>query len=230
MSYKPLIGIVSKEADIHFNDWTVNSVSNEIRYALTKNNARTIGLLPPQKKRLIATRAEPFDLTPEEAETFEETLSLCNGLILQGGLRSFRYEEYAVRYARRHNIPLLGICDGFNTMVYTSGGQTRLLNKPHKHYVPELKYAHTVQVNKDSFFYDIVKTTSLRVNSIHDHAAINIQEYKPIGETPDGLIEIIEDTTYRFNIGVHFHPELLIDEDKKMNLIFQAFIDAATVK
>lgn len=228
MALKPLIGIVSKEVDIHFNDWTVNSTSNEIRYALTKNNARAIGILPPHKKHHIQSIQEPFDLSQDDINMLEETLSLCNGIILQGGLSAFRYEEYIARYARRNNIPLLGICAGFNVMVISAGGQVTLLDKNHKHQAPELKYAHTVQIDKDSLFYDIVKTTSLRVNSIHNYTATDVQGYKSVGITPDKLIEVIEDRNCRFNIGVHFHPELLIEEDKKMNMIFQSFIDAAS--
>lgn len=230
MTSCPLIGIVSKEVDIHFNNWTVDSTSNEIRYALTKNGARVISILPPQGKRLISSIEESPDLNTQEMTVLEKTLALCNGIVFQGGLKTFHYEEYIAQYTRQHNIPTLGICAGFNVMIHASGGKTRLLEKPHKHWAPELKYVHTVQIDRESFFYNIVKTPVLRVNSIHNTTLEKLSGYTGVGKTPDGLIEVIENSNSLFNIGVHFHPELLIDEDKKMNTLFQAFIDAASQK
>ncbi len=227
MTKRPLIGIVSKEADLHFHGWTINSISNDIRYALEKNNARTIALLPPHKKTLSPEASLAIELTPQEKESLFETLSLCDGVLLQGGLRSFAYEDEIARYTKQHNIPTFGICAGLGTLVRAAGGEMRLIDTPHSHQKPELKYAHDIQIDTSSFFHEIVKTSHLRVNSIHNYTVSQLKEYVGVGQTADGLTEIIEDTSARFRIGVHFHPELLIDEDPKMNAIFDAFIAAA---
>jgi len=44
---KPLIGIVTKYyRDESFYNWTNQEISNDLRYALCKNGARVVGILP----------------------------------------------------------------------------------------------------------------------------------------------------------------------------------------
>lgn len=233
--YKPLIGIISKVGDIKFFGWTSNNISNNIRYALTKNGARTIGILPPQNNLNPATDKNgesDIDLTPEEEDDFISTLELCDGLILQGGVISFKYEKFAAQYAHQHNLPILGICAGMNVLARALGGRTERLRLEDDavHFHPDMLYAHAINIDQQSKFYQIVKSSKLMVNSIHHYIVTDTGRYNPVGVTDNGLIEVMGIPTQKFNFGVKFHPELLVDKDKKMNAIFTAFIKAASDK
>lgn len=232
---KPLIGIISKVVDIKFFGWTSNDISNNIRYALTKNKARTIGILPPQKQLNPLTDKNgenDIDLTKEEQDDFISTLELCEGIVLEGGVLSYKYEKFAAQYAHQHNLPILGICAGMNVLARALGGRTERLrpedNQIHSH--PDLLYAHSVNIDPQSKFYQFVKSSKLMVNSIHNYIVTDTGRYNPVGVTENGLIEIMEIPSQKFNFGVKFHPELLVDKDKKMNAIFTAFIKAASDK
>lgn len=232
MHEKPLIGIVGKVTDPHFFGWTSVDISNDIRRALIKNGARVIGVLPPQTDIAPSTYEETSreDLTPEEAADFESALQLCDGIVLEGGLVAYKYEEYAAQYALKKDIPLLAICAGLNNLVRSQGGEVGFTPVKDSHNRPDVKYLHDVIIDPDSKFYRIVKKERITVNSIHGRTPKEVRHYRVAGKSDDGLTEVIEMTDKRFHIGVTFHPEILIDEDETMNGIFRAFIDAAAGK
>lgn len=227
---KPLIGIVGKVVDLHFHGWTGLEISNDIRRALVKNGARTIGLLP-SIAQITPTSYEERDLTPltdEETADLNSVLDLCDGIVLEGGLTAYLYEEYIAQYAVRKDIPLIGICSGCLNMVSAFGGKIGFTPIQGSHNHPELDYAHGAHIDETSSFFRIVRDKSLNVNSIHQRTPLAVKQYNIVGTSDDNLVEVIEYPESRFNYGVAFHPEILIDQDEKMNNLFKAFISAAS--
>jgi len=51
----------------------------------------------------------------------------CDGIVIQGGLSSDDYEIKAAKYAIDNDIPILGICAGFNNIIRAMGGKFLLL-------------------------------------------------------------------------------------------------------
>ena len=52
---------------------------------------------------------------------------------------------------------------------------------------------------------------------------------KAVIELIDGLIEALETQEARFEVGVQWHPEMLIEDDPGMHRLFDSFIEAAAV-
>lgn len=224
---KPLIGIVAKEKDIRFHGWTVNTVSNELREALVSAGARVIAVLPPQKERFATPYPEEKQLTCDEYSDLKSVISLCDGIVLQGGTNVFRFEEAVVSEVLKTHKPFLGICAGLNTMVRAVGGRADLLPTPHEHYHPEMISVHKIFLDPKSFVAQLVGQTTLCVNSIHQNTVYETGKYQSVGVTPDGLIEVVEMPNERFHIGVHFHPELDWKTNDISQRLFHGFIQSA---
>lgn len=62
------------------------------------------------------------------------------------------------------------------------------------------------------------------VNSIHKCKIDNSGEYDVKGFSDDGIVELLEIKNNGFNIGVQWHPELIIEREEQ-NLIFKKFIE-----
>lgn len=229
MDKKPIIGIVSKNStDEEFYNWSWQIISDSLRYALCKNGAMVIGIMP-QKGNQDFNDVDEHDeriMSEEEIEMLNSTLRFCDGIILEGGITSHNYEEYIAKYCFENDIPCLGICAGFNNIVRALGGTTLLLENTDRHDRPDLEYAHKCKVfNKDSIFYNCVKCDELQVNSIHTYIADKVPEsLTVVARSDDGQVEVVEAKAKRFFMGIKYHPEILIDVDEKQNRIFEKFI------
>lgn len=224
---KPLIGIVGKEDDLKFYGWSGVRISNDMRYALVMNGARVIGIMPPNNTLHASVSLDNSELYPDEKNDFESILALCDGILLQGGVRAHPFEIYAVQYALKHNKPLLGICMGMNTMVRALGGRVTKI-ETENHYCPEKRYAHRLSILPNTMFRQFMNCDEIVVNSIHHYKIQYLKEYHIAGMTRDHIIEAIEMPGQSFHLGVHFHPELLIQTDPMMNMIFRKFVEAAS--
>ncbi len=227
---QPVIGIVTKYFNQDtFYGWSWMRISNNLRYALIKNGANVLGILP-QAKRLSFQEMDEHDETvmdEEEKSNFIKFLNLCDGIVLQGGLNSCYYEEFTAQYCYQNDIPLLGICAGYNTIIRALGGTTRKLDSS-DHEKPFEKYVHGLTVtDENSLFYSIVKEKEFMINSIHQYIGDIIpSSLKVVAKSSDGQVEVVEGVNKKFYMGIKYHPELLCDEDKKQNDIFTAFIKA----
>ena len=144
-------------------------------------------------------------------------IDLCSGIILQGGSDNYDIDIIITKYLHKNNIPTLGICLGMQTMAMAFNGNMGDINN-HK---SDKLYVHSVDINKDSKLYDILKKDKIIVNSRHKSYIINT-DLKVSGQA--NIIEAIEDNAKDFFIGVQWHPETLMDENSI--LLFNNFFSS----
>lgn len=154
-----------------------------------------------------------------------------------GGLNPERatFEVMVIQRALEQDLPLLGICGGYQLLNVVAGGSLyqdiysqvpQVLN--HRQRAPRWYPYHTVQIEKESKLRQILRTDSLRVNSRHHQAVKNLgKSFKVSASTSDNIIEAIENTAHRFVIGVQWHPEDMFERDAHARSLFQALIKSA---
>ncbi len=230
---KPIIGIVSKpnvfveEKDKIFSQ---QIIYDAIRCAILNSGGIVIGILPTQATNNfnLTDDIDNTKLTNQEKEDLYTLLDKCDGIVLEGGLSSASYEIEAAKYAVKNDIPILGICAGFNNIIRALGGTPFLMKEDTIHNQEDGKYAHKNIIIKDTLLYDILNEEEIKVNSIHTLFAkeedINGLEISAFSD--DGYVEAIELSKNKFVLGLKWHPEMMIDYDKNMNKIFLKFINA----
>ncbi len=229
MDKKPVIGIVSKPSKFDGNELFKNQVIYEpVRCAVLKNGGLPIGILPTQATQSFYEDEFEIDktiLSDEELNGLHNIVDRCDGVILQGGLSSASYEYAVAKYAIEKNIPLLGICAGFNNIVRAMGGDVFLGDNISRHNIEDGSIAHRIIIKEGSVLHGILGEIEADVNSIHTFFAkeedINGLEISAYSD--DGFVEAVELKNRRFCLGVKWHPELMLD-DIKMKRIFEEFI------
>jgi putative glutamine amidotransferase len=191
---------------------------------------------------------------PHEAALAGAMLDTIDGLIVTGGAFDVSPSLYGVaeqhgtvtlkqgrtaaelallRGALARNVPVLGICGGQQLLAVVLGG-TLIQHIPDA--VPDA-LPHEQPNPRHEPGHDIAITPGTRLHAIvgRDRMAVNSSHHQAVGETgpsavvnavaPDGVIEGIEDSSYRFCIGVQWHPEFGIDDGDRR--LFRAFVEAA---
>jgi putative glutamine amidotransferase len=134
--------------------------------------------------------------------------------------------------ALARDLPVLGICGGEQLLAVALGG-TLLQHIPdsvadaleHEQPNPRHEPGHPVAVVTGTLLHRIVGATQMHVNSAHHQAVRAPGPHAVVNATaPDSVIEGLEDTRYRFCLGVQWHPEFFIDPGDRR--IFDAFIAA----
>ncbi len=220
---KPVIGIVGKPS-METDMWHYMEIVDDIRYVLIKNNALVVGLLPSEKKLEFKTDEEldSYVLTADEIKDLELVLSRLDGVILEGGLVSNQYEEEIAKLCIEKDIPIMGICSGFNNLIRALGGNVHIDSSTFHNQFGS-KIAHDVEIVENSKLFSILKNTKMQVNSIHTCIAKDdeIKGFKVVAKCPkDNTVEAIELENKRFVMGIKWHPELM----ESMNPIFEEFV------
>ncbi len=137
--------------------------------------------------------------------------------------------------ALARNMPVLGICGGQQLLAVACGG-TLIQHIPdsianaleHEQPNPRHEAGHAVAITAGTLLHRIVGATTMQVNSAHHQAVRAAGPHAVVNAiAQDGVVEGVEDSRYRFALGVQWHPEYLIDPgDTK---IFSAFIAACRV-
>ncbi|PKL35557.1 MAG: hypothetical protein CVV44_22415 [Spirochaetae bacterium HGW-Spirochaetae-1] len=188
-------------------------------------------------------------------------LSLCNGILIPGGydIDPSRYGEKhdtrleavdtaldslefrVLAYARKMNIPVLGICRGEQMINVFYGGtlyqdipsMLRSDNPvPHRNQVNLVFYKHAtacyhdIVIEKGTLLNDLFGEKVISVNTYHHQAVKNTAPgFRVSARSVDGSVEAIENTGKQFVMGVQFHPEKMIDDNPSMHGIFRLFIE-----
>lgn len=227
---KPIIGIVSKYRK-NCNTRQEALIRDELKNAIIDNGGIAIGILTSETELNFTPQygEDTWEemLTEEQKQDLITQINLCDGIILQGGVNSLKYESWIAKYTYDNDIPTLGICAGQNAMVRAVGGTTKLIDNPEKHCQIWEEVVHDIFIDKNSKFYQIVKTDKMLVNSRHRKVIDDCTaKYKVSAVCDDGYYDVLEAPDKKFNLAVRFHPESLYKTYDYHNAIIKAFIDA----
>lgn len=229
---KPIIGIVSKPVEKYDEDlWNRMDIVDELRYLIVSNGGIAISLLSPEKTFKFNDNDiyDPKKLSSEELKDIDNIVKICDGIILQGGLVSCNYEIEIAKKCIEYDIPLIGICAGFNNILRALGTDV-IEDKTQKHNIYDINYRHKITIKKDTILYNSILKEKLEVNSIHSMIAPvnNVQNFAKISSySEDGLVESFELENKKFIMGIKWHPELMLDNNT-FNL-FKNFINACNI-
>ena len=139
--------------------------------------------------------------------------------------------------AVEQGVPVLGICRGLQLINIAYGGslyqdlsaQYHDNSIRHRQRQPKEDASHSVIVEDNTEFSDIVQQRMLMVNSSHHQAIKQVAPgFRVSGRSPDKIVEAIEKIDSKnWILGVQFHPEVRVTRDNAMRNIFQRFVDVA---
>lgn len=201
-------------------------IRDEVKQAIFDNGGVAIGILPTEDNINYCGDAWKDNLSIEEKDNLIAQLKLCDGVILQGGAETDNYESIIAKYCYENDIQILGICAGQNNIARALGGTTHKIPNPEKHDKPFDEYVHSIDIDKSSKFYEIVKTDRMQVNSRHKRTIKECPNLDKVAFCEDCYHDVIESKNKTFYIGVRFYPESLYKIDEIHNRIFEAFVNA----
>ena len=188
-------------------------------------------------------------ILPPDADN-HDAISRLDGLVMAGGadIEPARYgaahqegtdkprverdasELGLYRAAREASLPVFGICRGLQIMAVAHGGSLHqhlpdvVGNTLHRD-APGTFNNHGATFTPGSLIADLVGATEVTVNSSHHQAVDSPGDLTVTGYAEDGTIEVCEDPSAEFVLGVQWHPEFSNDEQVSENL-FRAFVKA----
>lgn len=221
---KVIIGIVAKHYNL--NRKRIDSyIRDEVKQAVFDNGGIAIGILSPNEDILFYRNDWQKFADKLLVKNIIDQLSLCDGVILQGGTTNEVFESFIAKYCYEKNIPILGICAGQNCIVNGVGGTIKYIDNPEKHDKPDDDYVHLIHLKKDTKIYEIINKESILVNSRHKNTVDDPSILDEVALCDDGYADVVEAKDKDFYIGVRFHPESLYKIDENMNKIFKSFIE-----
>lgn len=186
-----IIGIVTKKGKSNENH-NIDYIYSNISKMIYKCNAIPVGIVLNKN--------------------YKETIDICDGIIFGGGDNFEKYDQEALLYCYKKDIPTLGICLGMQLMGYVFEGKIVNVDN-HKNTF------HIIKIDKNSKLYKAINKEELLVNSRHKSVLKNTS-LKITSKSVDGYIESIEDSNKKFFVGVQWHPEDINQEG-----IFKKLID-----
>ncbi len=221
---KPVVGIVAKHymKDMKRLDTIIH---DEVEQAIFDNGGVVIGIIPPNEGKVYAKNRWFDNLTTTEKHNLYDQISLCDGIILQGGAYIDEYECFIAKYCYENDIPILGICAGKHALVRAIGGTVGPINKDN--HQSDDEYVHPIKIKKESKLYQLLGKEEIMVNSRHRQQTLS-SPLQVSALSLDNVVEAEEDNTKRFYLGVQFHPESLYKKDENMRKIFTGFLDACS--
>ena len=231
----------------------MNAVDRRPRIALTIGNATSARALATRRNYVTALeRAGANVIVVEPGQPFPSDI---DGLCLAGGpdVVPSRYGEAdpghlaepqdpprdelefaAMDDAFRRDLPVLGICRGFQALNVAAGGTLTLHvtgHRPDPSDPDGVVLHHDVAAVPGSKLAEAVGTSPIAVNSRH-HQAVTAEQLgdflRPTASV-DGLVEAFESTKHRWVVGVQWHPERVVDVGMSTEVrgLFEAFVREA---
>ena len=142
-----------------------------------------------------------------------------------------RTELDAVRAALDRDVPVLGICRGFQLLNVARGGSLVLDLAGHRPDDPDGVVTHRVRAEAGSLLAAAIGDAPIVVNSRH-HQAVTPEKLGD-GLRPtvavDDLVEAYEATDRRWVVAVQWHPERAVDREMSPQVrgVFDALVKAA---
>lgn len=163
----------------------------------------------------------------------EETQRFCGNV----SMKRDSMELLLLKIAMEMKKPILGICRGVQLLNIGLGGDIyQDINSQFEEDFPVAHTqpfgydipSHTVKVAEGTLLAEIVRSGTIRVNSMHHQAVRNVAPgFVASGFAPGGLVEAIEMPGYPFLLGVQWHPEYLWEQDDAARRIFEVFVNSS---
>lgn len=144
------------------------------------------------------------------------------------------YEMILLEESKKRDIPILGICRGFQLINVAAGGTlyqdlSLIPGNILKHDQvsnPTLK-THKVEIKENSVISSIFGKETM-VNSFHHQVIDKVaNDFIVVAKASDGVVEAIEHKTYKFLVAVQWHPEMLAVNCEKARELFSKFVEEA---
>lgn len=153
----------------------------------------------------------------EQKEDFLQKCAICDSFILTGGNKKGLKDDIIIAYSLEKKLPLLGICQGMQSMaIYGSDDQIEKIGDD-SHYLDSSK-RHLVYL-KEGRVKSILGQDRLEVNSFHYETVKSSHFFTITGYSEDGFIEVVENPNHPFQIGLQWHPERMLDDTLNQKLI-----------
>ncbi len=195
----------------------------------------------------------------DDVNTLASLLNKIDGLIMSGGgdlhpsffgekivsspesinLQRDKYDLILIKMAADRQIPIFGICRGFQALNIAFGGniyqdipsQYPRHFEEHNQTYPREIATQTVKISQDSFLFSILQKEKLPVNSFHHQAIKDLApEFRATSWTEDGIIEALESKNHHRIWGVQWHPESMATaENEDMLKLFKYFVNEANL-
>lgn len=179
--------------------------------------------------------AEGVVITGEDANVdprYYDELQIQSGRLDSG---RDRVDIEIVKAAYVKQIPILAICKGMQVVNVALGGS--LYQNVMAQHANALD--HDISGSRASTTHEAILgeshvlsevfggRTRFPLNGGHQQGVRNLaQALRPVGAASDGIVEIYEGVEHPFLLGVQFHPELCLDDQRYFG-IFEGFIRAA---
>ncbi len=138
--------------------------------------------------------------------------------------------------ARRHDLPVLGVCRGAQMLNVLAGGTlhadlSEFETKRPNHIIERFFHRFPVRVRYKSKLAQATKCSKeMVVNAIHSQAIDRLGVGLTVSaREASGVIQGIEDPAPRFWVGVQFHPEFLIYR-APFRRLFKTLVEAAAAR
>lgn len=192
----------------------------------------------------------------QDEQMILELLNTVDGILLSGGvdIHPKRYGEEVhpacgeideirdgfelllVKHAIARNMPVFGICRGFQVICVALGAtlfqdiesQLGIPRANHRQQEPFDDPVHTVRFKEGGLFERITQTPLMPTNSMHHQAVKDAGPHIRIeGITMDGIVEAVSMVGNEAVFGVEFHPEHLDHYSDFAARLFDYFVDRA---
>jgi putative glutamine amidotransferase len=142
-----------------------------------------------------------------------------------------RLELAVAHWAVTRDVPTLGICRGQQLLNVALGGSLVQHIEGHQQNGTRSALAHGIELEAGSRLASILGTTEVKVNTHHHQAVLRLGNgLRAVAWAPDGTVEAVESTEHPWLLAVQFHPEDLIDSHEPSRRLFDAFVQAASVR
>jgi putative glutamine amidotransferase len=218
---------------------------------------RDFYFLDAQNGKAMAEAGAALVMLPHDIEAIDTYLERLDGVMIAGGGWQFpspqlvdfaatedlpaekvqrtRFELALIASAEARNVPILGICGGFQTMNVAAGGaivpNLEASNAAWSHHADAGrtcgfdKHVHDVVIKHGTRLAAIVGEPRLPVNSGHSQGVTQAAPGLTVSATSDdGVVEAIERPSGTFWMALQWHPEFHISDGDR--LILKAFVTA----